>query len=341
VNTLCRLMSMMTAVTAAAMPFAAGAQDRPVELRYATVAPQKSVWGMQLERNFKALEEESGGTVRMQPYFGGQLGAEVEIVKQVASGRLDAGGVGLMFAATLVPELQLLTLPMFFRNQAELDCVLDTALTGPVAERLATKGLRLMNWGEAGSVQMIGKKPYLTPADVAGTKAGTFGTRQGQLFWQALGANTAPTSNTEVGPGLQTGLIDLTVTVPVLYVAAGINKIAPVLTKGDFYFLPTVGLMNKAVWDRLSPAQQESFGRVQKRLPPSLIRQEVREFEGRMLAQHEKTGGQTAVLTPEQREAFRAAVAPMWPRMVQEAGPDAPAFFAQIQAARTGCEKKG
>jgi TRAP-type transport system periplasmic protein len=333
-------LSLMAAVAAAAFPFAAPAQDKPVELRYATVAPQKSIWGTQLERYAKTLDEESGGTVRMQMFFGGQLGAENEIVKQVATGRLDAGGVGLVFASTLVPELQLLTLPMYFKDQAELDCVIDTAMTRPVTERLAAKGVQLYGWGEAGSVHFIGRKPYVAPSDVAGTKAGTFGTRQGQLFWQALGANTAPTSTTEMASGLQTGLIDLTVTVPVFYVAAGINKIAPVITRSDLYFLPTVALMNKSVWDRLSPAQQQSFRRVVQKLPPSLIRQEVREFEGRMLAVHEKGGGQVAVLTPEQREAFRRAVAPMWPRMVQEAGPEGPRFFELLEAGRRACEKK-
>jgi TRAP-type C4-dicarboxylate transport system substrate-binding protein len=74
-------------------------EAKPVELRYAAGAPQRSVWGMQVERFAKAVEEESKGTVKIQPYLGGQLGSDVEIIQQVARGRIDMAGIPVPFAS--------------------------------------------------------------------------------------------------------------------------------------------------------------------------------------------------------------------------------------------------
>jgi len=333
--------TFFASIVAAALvlPGVADAQTGPaVELRYATTIPERSVWGRQTGRFVQDVLAESGGTVKLQPFFGGQLGAEAEIVQQVARGRLDAGAAGITFASLLVPELQLLLLPGYFRSAAEQDCVIDGALQADIAERLARKGLHLLGFGDAGSVVLVGKKGFASPADVVGLKAAVFGARSGPLMWQALGAHPTPTSNAELAAGFQTGLIDVAGTVPVLYVAAGINKVAPVATRIELMYMPSIVFVNKATWDRLSPAQQEGLRRGRERHPVATLRAEVRGFQEQMLRQHVQGGGQLVDASAEQRDAFRRALAPSWPRMVEEAGPEGPRFFEKMEARRKSCD---
>lgn len=312
---------------------------KPVELRYAAGAPERSVWGMQVQRFVKAVEEESGGSVKIQPFLGGQLGNDMELLQQVARGRIDMAGVPAPMAAVLVPELQLLALPIYYRTAAELDCVLDGGLAADVEQRMAARGLRVISWGESGTLDFIGKRAYTTPADLAGVKSGSSGTRMGTLMWEAFKANPTPSPPTETASAFQTGLIDVTATVPVFYVAAGINKVAPVMTRVDLFHVPSFNLMNKAAWDKLSPDQQAAIERARRRTGVAQQRREVREFQAQMREAHVRGGGQLVELTQAQRDAFRSVLEPVWPRMVAEAGPQAAAFMSVMDAGRKACAK--
>lgn len=216
------LSALMAAVALAAAPTAALAQDKkPIELRYTTAAPPKTVWAMQIERFARNVDEESHGSLRVEPFLGSQLGVDQDTVQQVARGRIDMGGFGTTFAALLVPEMSLLSMPLYFKSPAELDCVLDSAMTKPVAEMLAKKGVQFLSWGEAGTIDVVGKRPFVQPGDLNGVKAGTYGTKMFATFWSGMGANPTPTSNTEVGSAFQTGLIDVAGTVAAFYVPSG------------------------------------------------------------------------------------------------------------------------
>lgn len=325
---------------AAVLPLPAVAQEsKPVELRYAAGAPPRSVWGMQVERFVKAVEEESAGAVKIQVFLGGQLGSDVEIIQQVARGRLDMAGVPVPFAALLAPELQLVSLPTYFRNAEELDCVMDGGLIADIEQRMAGKGLKVVSWGESGALDLIGKRAYPNPADLAGSKAATSGTRMGVLMWEAFKSNPATVPAPEMAAGFQTGMVDVGATVPVFYVSSGLNKVAPVMTRADLFFIPSFNLMNKAAWDKLSPDQQAAIERARKRTGIAQQRREVREFQAQMRQAHVKGGGQLVELDAAQRDAYRRVMEPIWPRIVAESGPNAAAFFAVMDAGRKGCAK--
>jgi TRAP-type C4-dicarboxylate transport system substrate-binding protein len=316
------------------------AQDTaPVELRYAAGAPPRSVWGMQVERFAKAVEEESRGSVKIQPFLGGQLGSDAELIQQVARGRIDMAGVPVPFASMLVPELQLVSLPTYFRNAEELDCVMDGGLMADIERRIADKGLKVISWGETGAMDLIGKRAYASPGELAGSKAATMGSRMGTLMWEAFRTNPAAVPAPEMAAAFQTGLIDVGATVPVFYVASGLNKVAPVMTRAELFFVPSFNLMNRASWDRLSPEQQAAIERARQRTGPAMQRREVREFQMQMRQAHVKGGGQLVDLDAGQRDAYRRLLEPVWPRMVAEAGPGGPAFFAVMDASRKGCAK--
>lgn len=334
----CRLAIALLAAAASV----AVAQDKPVELRFATVSPQKSIWGQQYERLARAIEEETRGSVKLQIYFGGQLGSGNELIQQVARGRLDAGAGLLAFASTLAPELQLIAgLPMYWRSPAELDCMIDTALGPAVEQALVAKGVQLLGWTDAGASHLIGKKSFTKPADINGTKAASYGTRTGAMTWTALGANPASITIPEAPSAFQTGLIDVAAGLPVFYVASGLNKVAPVLTKMELFAAPVIFFMHKATWDALGADQRAGVQRAFARMPVAALRAEVRESEARALQAHVQGGGQVVAVSPAQRDAFRRLLSPLWPAMAQEAGPAGPTLLDKMEAGRKSCEKTG
>ncbi len=313
---------------------------KSVELRFATISPPKAVWTNQHERVTKAAEEESGGSVKISVFPAGQLGNEVDTLQQVARGRIDMGSFSAFGAALMVPELEVLLTPFYFKDNREGDCVVDS-LTPVVRELWAAKGLHFLGWGHTGEPVGAAKRPLLTPADVKGQKVGLAGSKASVNFFAALGANSTALGATETAPAFQTGLIDWTFLPTTFYVAAGIGKVAPVMLRSENTDVPSMTLMNKATYDQLNPSQQQALSRAWARFPTAQLRKEVRDFEQMMRGAHEKGGGQIVQYTPEQREVWRKTATALWPKWIEDSGPGAPKLAEQVEAARKACAKQG
>jgi len=321
----------------ACAPLAAQAQTSPVTLRLTANAPPKSPWAVQIDRFIAKVAEESKGSVKIEAFYGGQLGNEQDTIQQIARGRIDLGFFAIGAASLLAPELQLAIMPTYFRSVAEQDCVLDKHLLKPFDELLSAKGLKLLSLGDVGTIDLIGKKPYLLPKDVKGSKAITYSKVQ-SIMWGSLGANSTFVGVPEWSAALQTGVVDFAGSPMALYVPGGINKVAPVLTRLALWNTPGVNVINKATYDKLSADQRAAFDRALAVENAPLLRREIRGIEGKLREAHLAGGGQIVESTAEQREAWRTAVAPFWPEMVKSMGGQADALFKTIEAAHAACK---
>ncbi len=339
-NTAALVSSVLATIGLAAAPATSSAQDKkPIELRYSSGAPpQGNPWVMQVNRYAKDVEEESKGKLKIQPFFASALGSEQDTVQQVARGRIDMGGYSTGAAALIVPELGLLGMPFFFKSNAELDCVLDTSMTKIVTDLFAKKGVQFMGWTAVGNIDLWGKKAYLSPKDLNGIKAASYANKTQQLFFSSNGANPNPLGLPEWIPAFQTGLAEAVLTTITYALPSGLNKVAPVATRG-LYDSPGLSLMNKGIHDKLSKEHQDALHRATARHPSSQYRAEVRGFENTLFGMHEKAGGQAITLTPEQRAEWRKAMASVYPQIVKETGGDPAAFFAQMEAGLKACNK--
>jgi TRAP-type C4-dicarboxylate transport system substrate-binding protein len=316
------------------------AQPKPLTLRYTTGAPAKTPWVMQLERFAKDVEEESNSSIKIDQFIAAQLGNEQDTAQQVARGRIDMGGFSGGAVALLVPEIALFGLPFYFKSTAEQDCVLDTAMTKPVTELLAKKGVQFLGWTEVGTVDVVGKKAFLTPKEVNGVKAAAAANKVSSMTWQALGANPSFIGITEITSAFQTGLTDVNATVVTFYLPSGLNKVATVMTRLELSNSPGIIMMNKTTWDRMPKDQQTALMRAVERRPADQLRKEIRGFEETLRGMHEKGGGQIAKPTAAQRDEWRKILEPEWPKMLKEIGGDADKWFQLMESSRKVCEAK-
>lgn len=316
------------------------AQDKkPIELRYSSGAPPTgNPWVTQINRLAKDVEEESKGEIKIQPFLNSQLGSEQDTVSQVARGRIDMGGYSSGAASQIVPELALIVMPMFWKDQAEFDCVLDNHLLKPLQELFAKKGVQFVGWSEVGNIDLWGKKPYTSPKDLQGAKAAIYPNKTQQLFYSSQGANPNPLGLPEWIPAFQTGLAEVVLTTITSSLPMGLSKVATVATRG-FYDSPGLTLMNKANFDKLSKPHQDALLRASARHPAERLRAEVRGFENVLFGMHEKAGGQAVVLTPDQRAAWRKALEPVYPQIVKDIGGDAAKIYAVMESGTKACQK--
>jgi TRAP-type C4-dicarboxylate transport system substrate-binding protein len=319
---------------------AALAQAKPIELRYTSGAPPKgNPWATQIERYAKAVEEESKGEIKIQPFLASQLGSEQDTVQQVARGRIDMGAFSAGSAALVLPEIGLLVMPFYFRNTAEFDCVIDNHMSKPVTEGYAKKGVQFLGWSEVGSIDLFGKKPFMAPADLKGVKAAIYANKTQALFFTSMGASVNPLGLPEWIPAFQTGMVDVVLTTITFGLPSGMTKVAPVASRVRAYDSPAPLLMNKAIYDKLSKPHQEALLRVGQRFPSAMLRGEVRGFEDTLYGMMKQGGGQVIDATQEQRDTWRKVMEPVYPQIVKETGGDSTAFYAAMEAGRKACAK--
>ncbi|MHA7598835.1 TRAP transporter substrate-binding protein [Alicycliphilus sp. T452] len=335
VRTARRWLLALPLAAAVAAPLGAHAQQ---ELKYASAAPPGSIFARQIERLAADIAAETGGAVKIVPFHNSQLGAEADVISQIARGRLDMGGFASTTLALQVPEVAMLQMPFFFDSEAQRDCVMDGHVKPLLEAALEKKGLKFVTWGESGSGQLIGKKAYAGPEDVRGIKMGIFASKSWSEFWRRFGANPVPVSSPDMASSLQTGLIDALSTSPVFYVTSGLNKIAPVLTKVDIAGMLTINVINKKLFDGFPPAVQAQFMKGTFKVPTATVRKEIREFNEVVLAAHTKGGGTVASVAPEQRAAWQKGLEGYYGQIAKDYGPAGERLYAAMSAGKKACK---
>jgi TRAP-type C4-dicarboxylate transport system substrate-binding protein len=334
-----RTLRYLSAAGMLALPLvgAASTQADAAELRYATSAPPKTVWEMQILRFQKQVEEASKGTLKINAFLNSQLGSEQDTIQQVARGRIDMGGYSVTAGSLLVPEMALLNIPFLFKDQKEQDCVIDNHVTKLAQEMFAKKGVVMISWSEVGVADIIGKKPYVSPDELKGLKARSAPNKVAGFMWSQFGANPNPLPVTEWNSAFQTGLIDVADSAPTYYFFSGLAKLAPVVTMTQHQDQGGVVIVNKEAFDKLSAEHKAILTGTGTTTPASQLRAEVRGFEGKIREMHKAAGGTIVELTPAQRAVWRKGVEAAWPRMVEAVGGEAGAFWKAIQAGIRAC----
>ena len=196
----------------------------------------------------------------------------------------------------------------------------------------------LLGWTHVGATDVIGKKPYLAPADVKGLKARSAPTKAAATFWSGLGANPNPIGITEWASAFQSGLVDVADAPITYYFPSGLGKVAPIITRTGHIDAPGVVVVNKARYDKLTAQQRKVVERTAALRPASQLRAEVRGFEQAIRGMHVKAGGQIVELTPEQKTAWREAMIPLYPAMLKAVGDEGSAVWVAVQEGKKACK---
>ncbi|MFD2740616.1 TRAP transporter substrate-binding protein DctP [Sulfitobacter aestuarii] len=322
------------AVVVSAIVGAAAAQAET--LKVATAAPNGTPWVAHLEKSAANLAEISGGAMTMEVFAANQLGAETDTIKQTARGRLDAGIFSITAVASVVPEVAMLVTPFFWDNFEQADCALDEHLSDTYDELFQARGLRLVQWQELGWQNLFTDEPISGPKDVDGLKMRVGTSLNHDLYWRAAGVSGVPLPFSETATGLQTGLIDGGELPTISYVAGGVGKLSPHLTRTRHIYQPSIMLMSTKVWDRLSEEQQAQFNEAME--PAQALRGAVRDAIDFFSAKHVEEGGTINELD----EAQRAEWAALWTEektqeLIDATGGESQRVYDAVVKAREAC----
>jgi len=299
----------------------ANAQEYTFKLHHLLSAKAPAQTQM-LEPWARQVEENSGGRVKIDIYPSMTLGGRPpELVQQVRDGVVDLVWTVNGYTPGLFPRTEVFELPTVFKN----DPVAANKAMFDMFEsdlREEYKGVEVMFLHvHAGQAIHMRDKAVHSPADLKGTKL-RIPTRTGAWVIEALGADPVAMPVPELPPSLQKGVVDgafipweiippLKIQEQTKYQIEGVNS--------ERFGTTTFQVsMNKARWDSLPPDIQKAFKDASGRDWWAKVGEVWRGTDDFGIGVAVKAGNEHIVLSEEETQAFRDALAPVVDRWIED-----------------------
>jgi len=295
--------------------FSASAADAPVKVRLGTLVPKGSSYYKHLLAMGEKWRQAPGSGVALTIYADGTMGGELDMVRRMRLGQLQAGmltTMGLMEIEPGVGGLQ--NLPMMFRSFEEVDYI-GEKLHPMLEKRLDEKGFVVLFWGDAGWVRFFSKTPVRRPDDLRKTKLFVWSGNPDQVdIYRTGGFNPVPLETVDILPSLQTGLINAVPTPPYIALASQVDTVAPNML--DLNWVPLVGatVIAKKTWDAIPPQGREACLKAATEIG-KLIQADSRRESVESVEAMKKRGLKVHTVTPEIEAEWRKEAEAVYPKI--------------------------
>ena len=318
----------LLAAAMAATPLALAAQEITLRATANSNTEDEDYDGLVVFKNY--VEAASNGAIAVELYIGTQLcGNGAECLQGVADGSIDifistSGG-----AAGIFPYVQVLDLPYLMTGDRVAEMVLQGDFVRTMRDMaLEDSGgtIRLMTIGNTGGWRNFAntQRRVQTPADLEGLRIRTVVADLPQELTRALGASPTPIPWPELFTSIQTGVVDgtkngITDIMGMKFPDAGLQYI----TLDGHAYMGALWWMNNdrflSMPEDLRRVVMDGFYQLQQATFASPKRKSIAAYEAFV-----EGGGDIYVPSPEEKEAFRAAAAPVfdWFQANVQGGPE-------------------
>jgi TRAP-type transport system periplasmic protein len=290
------------------------AQDHVFKI--ATLAPEGSSWMLLFHQWGKALEEHSGGKIKVKFYAGGVAGDERDAVRKMRLGQINGAAVTAIGLGLIQSEVRVLELPMLVRSYDELDFV-RTKLDEDLRKKFDEKGYVLLSWGDVGPVHIFSNIPIKSKDDLKQTKLWAWVDDPiiKRLFAQ-LGATGVPLGVPDVLPSLQTGLINACYGSPLSTLALQWYTKVKYMTKMHVTQAIGATVVTKATFEKLPADLQKIVLADSKELERKVLKQ-IREDNEKALKSMKDAGLQVVDSPAEMVKQFTEQAVAIRPQLEQ------------------------
>jgi tripartite ATP-independent transporter DctP family solute receptor len=269
------------------------------------------------------VKQRTGGQIQITVYPNSELagGDQVKELTMLQDGSIDFTYHSNLLYANLDPSFAAISMPWLFTDYSQV----DAALSGPGGSQLlkATEayGIVGLAWGENGFRQLTNNKLAISsPDDLQGLKIRIPDVELYESIYEAMGAIPIKMNFSQVIGALEQGQIDGQENPIDIIVSSKLYEVQKYITIWNYSYDAIILGMNKKDWDGLPR-------NAQKIIQQAAIEASKEEVKlSRDAAQTElsllRDKGMTVTeLTPDQIEAFRAAIDPVYAEWSSKIGP--------------------
>lgn len=279
------------------------------------------------------VEQKTNGKYDVQVYANAQLGDDVKATTDVRMGNLEMVVTSASPITGLAKDFMVFDLPFIVPSEKAADAVFDGPVGQKIASSLDSKGLHLLAYYENGFRQLTNSvREVKTPADVKGLKIRTMENPMHLSLWRALGANPTPMPFSEVFTAMQQKTIDGQENpIPTIYLQK-FYEVQKYLTMTGHIYGPHIMLISGKLWESMSPEDKKIFEEAAAE-SAKFQRATNREMNRNYVDELRKAGMVVTELTPEQLQAFKDAVQPVYKEYEDRIGKDLIDEFKKTVAA--------
>jgi len=315
--------TLLAAVGALAlMTGTANAQFAERTIRVSNGINQNHPVGNGIAKMTACLTDKSGGKLKLQAFWGGALGGDLQAAQALRSGTLEMVVTSSSPLVGILPDLGVFDLPFLFTNEKEADAILDGSFGKYIADKLPAVGLVNLSYWENGFRNLTNsRRPVTKVEDFPGLKVRVM---QNNVFldtFKTLGANAVPMAFQEVFAALETKAIDGQENPFVTIDTSKLYEVQKFLSVTNHAYTPFLFLYSKALWDKLSADEQKALtdcaaeGQKEQRTVS-------RALSSQSLANVKAQGMQVNEIAPSEQKRMRDAVKPVYERAAATVGKD-------------------
>jgi len=222
-------------------------------IKFATVAPDGTVWMNFMSDLDKSIRKKSNGELGFKFYPGGILGDELDVLRKIWTKQVHSAAFSGEGISQILPMVRVLDLPFLFRNDQETDRVQEV-LYDYFSKHFQEKGFELLSWAEVGNVHLFSKKPIHGVKDLVGLKIWTgSGDPISKETFSVMGTNPIPLPVTAVTTALNTGMIDTVYAPPLGALALQWHTYTKYMMSLPLTHATGVVLISKKYFDEIPP----------------------------------------------------------------------------------------
>ncbi len=283
------------------------------------VPTRASLYAAQLEPWAKAVEQATGGRVKIEHYADGTLAKDEQQYDFLLSGASDISVVEPEYSPGIFPVFEVGSLPRLFPDPA-----VASAVMWDVAQKYPDEfgEVKLLGITCISGAQYVGNVPVKVPADLKGVKMRSGGKIESWIL-NAIGAEPIDITLGDLGTSMERGLADGAFLSWSMVFVSGAKDYTKDRTVLDLMYRPWFIVMNQDVWDSMPVKIQEAVQSVSGQIPSviySVANEEVTQGDRATL---EMLGGKTGlppiyVPTAEEMALWNEAVKPTWQMWTDE-----------------------
>jgi len=155
------------------------------------------------------IEEKSGGTIKCEMYYDGQMGTDREVIESMQVGMMSGTMCSTNTFSIFAPSLEVFDLPALFPTREIAYAIQDGELGQEVMSALEGTGVTGYGFMEGGYYYLTNNKEEITTLEqLKGIKVRSQEATVQQKTWEAMGMLPTIMSFSELFTALQQGVID-------------------------------------------------------------------------------------------------------------------------------------
>ena len=248
-----------------------------VELKIATLAPERTAWVKDMRTGAKEIKERTEGRVIVKLYVGGSQGDAEQVLRAIRTKRLHGGAFTPTDLQDRYADVNIYGLPFLFETQSEFDYVREK-MDEKLLKGLKEAGFISFGFTNGGFALLMSNEPVRGLDDLRGKRVWVpEGDRISYAAMDALRLSPVTLPITDVMTGLQTGLIDIVAFPPTGTLALQWHTKVKYVTEMPILFSMGLMAIDTKAFDRLSDGDQVIVREVMSAIYAEFSRREPKE----------------------------------------------------------------